>query len=106
MQVLPDGVLSPRDPRFHGKCGYLSYIVCFIKPLFIATPFIPAVFEGLFNSKCSTIYQRMDLGECAKVHEFALRADFERSQKEKDYFYDVDVSVILSSFFSRLLCDL
>ena len=35
----------------------------------------------------------MDLGECAKVHEYALRADFERSQKDKDYFYDVDVSV-------------
>ena len=34
----------------------------------------------------------MDLGECAKVHEYALRADFERSQKDKDYFYDVDVS--------------
>ena len=38
----------------------------------------------------------MDLGECAKVHEFALRADFERAQKTKDYFYDVDVSVILN----------
>ena len=35
----------------------------------------------------------MDLGECAKVHEYALRADFERSQKDKDYFYDVDVSL-------------
>ena len=34
----------------------------------------------------------MDLGECAKVHEYALRADFERAQKNKDYFYDVDVS--------------
>ena len=38
----------------------------------------------------------MDLGECAKVHEYALRADFERSQKDKDYFYDVDVSASVS----------
>ena len=34
------------------------------------------------------------MGECAKVHEYALRADFERSQKDKDYFYDVDVSQV------------
>ena len=44
-------------------------------------------------------FQRMDLGECAKVHEYALRADFERSQKDKDYFYDVDVSLSLNSTF-------
>ncbi len=36
----------------------------------------------------------MDLGECAKVHEYALRADFEREQTRKDYFYDVDVSML------------
>ncbi len=34
----------------------------------------------------------MDMGECQKIHDVALRADFERSQKEKDYFYDLDVS--------------
>ena len=35
----------------------------------------------------------MDLGECAKIHEYALRADYERANKSKDYFYDVDVSL-------------
>ena len=35
----------------------------------------------------------MDLGECPNIHELALRADFERATKEKDYFYDVDVSL-------------
>lgn len=37
--------------------------------------------------------QRMDLGECPKVHDFGLRADYENASKEKDYYYDVEVSV-------------
>lgn len=45
----------------------------------------------------------MDLGECAKIHEYALRADYERANKSKDYFYDVDVSTCLSHSF---MCDL
>ncbi len=43
----------------------------------------------------------MDLGECAKVHEYALRADFEREQTRKDYFYDVDVSMLLFSLIAK-----
>lgn len=35
----------------------------------------------------------MDLGECPKIHDLALRADFENAQKSKDYFYDLDVSI-------------
>ena len=35
----------------------------------------------------------MDLGECPKVHDLALRADYEAASKQKDYFYDVDVSI-------------
>jgi len=46
---------------------------------------------------------RMDLGECAKVHEYALRADFERAQKNKDYFYDVDACEHLKIFIDD--CD-
>ena len=38
----------------------------------------------------------MDLGECPKIHEYALRADYERERKNKDYFYDVDVSANFS----------
>jgi len=34
----------------------------------------------------------MDLGECPKYHDVALRADFEAASKKKDYFYDIDVS--------------
>lgn len=35
----------------------------------------------------------MDLGECPKIHDLALRADFEKAQQSKDYFYDLDVSI-------------
>lgn len=35
----------------------------------------------------------MDLGECPKVHDLALRADYENASKSKDYYYDVDVSI-------------
>ncbi|CAN8008053.1 unnamed protein product, partial [Ixodes pacificus] len=34
---------------------------------------------------------RMDLGDCPKIHDLALRADFENASQKKDYFYDVDV---------------
>jgi len=34
----------------------------------------------------------MDLGECPKLHDLALRADYEAAAMQKDYFYDVDVS--------------
>ena len=50
------------------------------------------------------LFQRMDLGECAKVHEYALRADFERSQKDKDYFYDVDVSQVYMGNHNHIQC--
>lgn len=36
--------------------------------------------------------QRMDLGDCPKIHDLALRADFENASRSKDYFYDIDVS--------------
>ena len=31
----------------------------------------------------------MDLGECPRIHDLALRADFEAAQKLQDHFYDV-----------------
>ena len=34
----------------------------------------------------------MDLGTCIKIHDLALRADYEAAIKKKDYFYDIDVS--------------
>jgi len=38
----------------------------------------------------------MDLGECPKYHDVALRADFETASKKKDYFYDIDVSAAVN----------
>jgi hypothetical protein len=46
----------------------------------------------------------MDLGECPKIHDLALRADFEKASQAKDYYYDIDVSIhiVLMFFFCKL----
>lgn len=46
---------------------------------------------------------RMDIGECQKIHDLALRADFEQAAKEKDYGYDIDALEHLNSFIAD--CD-
>ncbi|CAH1954336.1 unnamed protein product [Acanthoscelides obtectus] len=46
---------------------------------------------------------RMDLGECPKIHDLALRADFEKAQQTKDYFYDLDAMEHLQAFIGD--CD-
>lgn len=46
---------------------------------------------------------RMDLGECPKIHDLALRADFEHASKARDYYYDIDAMEQLESFISD--CD-
>lgn len=46
-------------------------------------------------------FQRMDLGECLKVHDLALRADYEIASKEQDFFFELDVCFI---FELLLLC--
>lgn len=51
----------------------------------------------------SDFLQRMDLGECPKVHDHALRADFEAASKERDYFYDIDAMEHLDEFITD--CD-
>jgi len=45
----------------------------------------------------------MDLGACPKVHDFALRADYENASKERDYYYDVEAMEHLQAFISD--CD-
>jgi len=35
----------------------------------------------------------MDLGECPKIHDLALKADYELAAKTKDYYYDIDVNI-------------
>ncbi|XP_014847465.1 PREDICTED: putative RNA-binding protein Luc7-like 1 [Poecilia mexicana] len=46
---------------------------------------------------------RMDLGECAKVHDLALRADYEIASKENEYFFELDAAEHLQSFIAD--CD-
>ncbi|XP_062589738.1 putative RNA-binding protein Luc7-like 1 isoform X1 [Saccostrea cucullata] len=46
---------------------------------------------------------RMDLGECPKIHDLALRADYEQASRRKDYYYDIDAMEHLSSFIAD--CD-
>lgn len=43
---------------------------------------------------CCLVFQRMDLGECLKVHDLALRADYEIASKEQDFFFELDVCSI------------
>ena len=38
------------------------------------------------------LFQRMDLGECPKIHDLALRADYQQAASARDCFYDVEVS--------------
>uniref|UniRef100_A0A8C5PPU2 LUC7 like 2, pre-mRNA splicing factor n=1 Tax=Leptobrachium leishanense TaxID=445787 RepID=A0A8C5PPU2_9ANUR len=46
---------------------------------------------------------RMDLGECMKVHDLALRADYEIASKRQDFFFELDATDHLQSFISD--CD-
>lgn len=46
---------------------------------------------------------RMDLGDCPKIHDLALRADYEAAAKKKDYYYDVDAMEHLQNFIAE--CD-
>nr|XP_051698071.1 putative RNA-binding protein Luc7-like 1 isoform X3 [Oryctolagus cuniculus]XP_051698072.1 putative RNA-binding protein Luc7-like 1 isoform X3 [Oryctolagus cuniculus] len=34
---------------------------------------------------------RMDLGECTKIHDLALRADYEIASKERELFFELDI---------------
>lgn len=45
----------------------------------------------------------MDLGECPKIHDLALRADYQQASKGKDYFYDVEATEHLNAFIQD--CD-
>uniref|UniRef100_A0A8C9RSP0 LUC7 like 2, pre-mRNA splicing factor n=3 Tax=Scleropages formosus TaxID=113540 RepID=A0A8C9RSP0_SCLFO len=46
---------------------------------------------------------RMDLGECMKIHDLALRADYEIASKQKEYFFELDATEHLQSFIAD--CD-
>lgn len=40
----------------------------------------------------------MDLGECTKIHDLALRADYEIASKERDLFFELDVSIVIFNY--------
>lgn len=42
----------------------------------------------------------MDIGECANIHDLALRADYEKASESKDYGYQVDVICLFICYFS------
>jgi len=44
---------------------------------------------------------RVDLGECARVHEYALRADYERAAATKNLYYEVDALEVLNQFVAE-----
>ncbi|KAK2572057.1 putative RNA-binding protein Luc7-like 2 [Acropora cervicornis] len=46
---------------------------------------------------------KMDLGPCNKIHEAALKADFELASKNRDFGYDIDQMEHLQSFIKD--CD-
>ncbi|XP_031699591.1 putative RNA-binding protein Luc7-like 1 isoform X2 [Anarrhichthys ocellatus] len=46
---------------------------------------------------------RMDLGECTKIHDLALRADYEIASKDRDLFFELDAVDHLESFIAD--CD-
>ena len=35
------------------------------------------------------------MGECSKVHEYALRADYERAAATRNLYYEMDVSWLI-----------
>ena len=43
----------------------------------------------------------MDLGECKKIHDLALRADYEKASKTKDYAFDLDAFKTLQEFVNN-----
>uniref|UniRef100_A0A8C8AAL1 LUC7-like protein n=1 Tax=Otus sunia TaxID=257818 RepID=A0A8C8AAL1_9STRI len=46
---------------------------------------------------------RMDLGECLKVHDLVLRADYEIASKDQDFSFELDAMDHLQSFIAD--CD-
>ena len=45
----------------------------------------------------------MDLGECPKIHDNALRADYNNAKAKKDYFYDIDVRSHCSQLSANIM---
>ncbi|UJR28514.1 hypothetical protein I4U23_009752 [Adineta vaga] len=46
---------------------------------------------------------RVDMGECNKIHEYALRADYERAAASRNLYYEMDALDVLNKFVAE--CD-
>ncbi|CAF0995495.1 unnamed protein product [Adineta ricciae] len=44
---------------------------------------------------------RVDMGECNKVHEYALRADYERAAATRNLYYEMDALEVLNKFVAE-----
>ena len=75
MQVLPLWLLSSRNSSIYGKIQKILNLIQIHQ----------------FNYTFYYSLQRMDLGECPKIHDLALRADYQAAANGRDYFYDVEV---------------
>lgn len=43
----------------------------------------------------------MDLGECKKIHDLALRADYEKASQSRDYGFEMDAFKTLQDFVNN-----
>ncbi|XP_018114876.1 LUC7-like 2 pre-mRNA splicing factor S homeolog isoform X2 [Xenopus laevis] len=48
---------------------------------------------------------RMDLGECLKVHDLALRADYEIASKQQDFFFELDFCMQAMDHLQSFIAD-
>ncbi|CAH2980276.1 unnamed protein product [Chilo suppressalis] len=84
---------------------FYSYVK--VKNTYIETDLSPnglqLFLSNIFYFIAFNFLQRMDLGECPKIHDLALRADYELASKTKDYFYDIDATEHLEAFIAD--CD-
>ena len=46
-----------------------------------------------FYSLCCLLFAENGLGACNKIHDPALRADYENAAQTREFGYDVDVSI-------------
>lgn len=97
------GARQPSDrsvhfqPRFHVVGENNRYKVHFTDPRVCKSFLLACCPHDILAST------RMDLGDCPKIHDLALRADYENASKKKDYFYDVDAMEHLQNFIGE--CD-
>ena len=99
--LINNSLFSGPDSSAHGVkftdhkvCKSFLYGCC-PHEILASTVRIPSFLENVYFCALKQIMclmlQRMDLGECPKIHELALRADYQQASKTKDYFYDVEV---------------